>query len=198
MDKYTLDYDWSVWCNQGTVVICPDISSSMTSLVSKQSVKPALIAGMFSGFLHKGVPNSIVLPWDTVVHKYTNPRGDSVVSHISKIEGSHGGGTAMACPVEYMIQNNIKASVAVFITDSETWVGTPWVTAWIEYRRRNPDAKAVLIRVDPYNSNPFPESQAKQLGITQVFGWNDNVFPFIEFAALGKRTGGDVLEEDNQ
>ena len=180
LDDYVKIYNWDKW--DKNIVIAPDISGSMISSIGK--VTPAVIAGMFSGILYKGIETSILLPWDTAVCvDKVLPRKDSVISHIKSISEAYGGGTFMEAPVEEMLKKNIKADIAIFITDSEEW-GSGWLNSWIEYKKKNQNAKAVLLRVDPYDTQPFSDDIAEKYGIYQVFGWNDNVLKWIEEVVL--------------
>lgn len=188
LNDYVTTYDWSKWDRK--IVIAPDVSSSMTCQVEGSKMTPATIAGMFSGLLYKGVPNSVLLPWDEIVQlKLVKPRLDSVLSHIDSIKNAEGGGTYMYKPVEYMLLNNIECDVFIGITDSEEWNSSGWrrsgwLATWIQYKKIYPNAKAVLIRVANYNTNPFSEEDAKKYDIYQVYGWTDSVLSYIENTVL--------------
>lgn len=180
LNAYSQEFNWNKWANK-SIVIAPDVSGSMTHRLN--NVSPATIAGMFSGFMYKGIPNSMVIPWAESAEEYKHPRSDSVVSHINRIEKANGGGTFMESPVRYMNENFVRADVFILITDSEEW-GHGWLSQWIRYRSVNKTAKAVLIRIDSHNTRPFPEEKAAQYGIYQIFGWNDNVIKWIECKVL--------------
>jgi hypothetical protein len=181
LNDYVTEYDWGKWNKR--IVVAPDISGSMTW--GWQNPSPAVVAGMLSGILYKGIKNSTVIPWGRTVHpEIMHPRADSVLTHIDTIARADGGGTTMEAPVLHMIQNKIQCDLFILITDSEEW-GAGWLAPWIEYRKKVcPQAKAVLIRVDPHGTNPYPEDKAHELGIYEVFGWNDNVLSFIEQCVL--------------
>ena len=180
LEEYTDLFDWDVY-NKFNWVIAPDVSGSMCSLHSKGSLTPATVAGMFSGFLYKGLDNAIIVPWDTKVYPtLMGPRRDSVITHIDKIKNASGGGTRMELPVQYMADQGIKVDVFMLITDNEEW-GDGWLEQWIKYKRSNPKAKAVLMRVDTYCTSSFSEEDAVKYDILQLFGYNDNSLRFIEF-----------------
>lgn len=70
----------------------------------------------------------------------------------------------------------------MFITDTEEWVGKGWLKAWVEYRKKvSPNAKAILLRIDAYNTRPFDDKEAVKNGVYQVFGWSDNVVSYIKY-----------------
>jgi len=187
LDEYGYKYDWGVWGGK-KYVIAPDVSGSMTS--GSYNPKPCVVAGMLAGFLYKYTQDSLLLPWDGQVRlNLVKPKTDSIISHISSIENANGGSTAMEKPVEYLITNRIPCDVFILVTDSEEWGSSRWggrgfIEAWKEYKRTYKNAKAVLVRVDPYPQNPFSEDQAKQFDVFQVFGYNDNVVKFIEHCVL--------------
>jgi 60 kDa SS-A/Ro ribonucleoprotein len=54
---------------------------------------------------------------------------------------------------DWMLQNNFKADVVCFWTDSESWAGSKHPSqALAEYRRKvNPNVKAVYVTLTPYN-----------------------------------------------
>ena len=80
-----------------------------------------------------------------------------------------------------MLRRNIDADNALFITDSEEW-GEGWLGYWKQYRHRNPHARAFLLRLDPYRTQPFPPDEAEALGIHQIFGWSDAVVDYMRLA----------------
>jgi len=178
LEEYTCRFNWDVY-NKFNWVIAPDVSGSMTW--EGCNPRPCVVAGMFSGFLYKGLDKSQVLPWDTAVYPtLMGPRSDSVITHINKIETCNGGGTHMELPVNHMILKDIKADIFMLITDNEEW-GLGWLNAWIEYKKRNPKAKAILMRVDGYSTQPFSEEDAAKYDIIQIFGYNDNALRFVEY-----------------
>ena len=180
-DEYVKVYDFNAW--KGRWAICPDVSGSMT--VDVHGVKPAVIAGMFSAVLYKGIRDSILLPWDTKIRTgYVLPRSSSTVDIATNIAGANGGGTYMEAPIEYLLENSLKVDYVLQITDSEEW-GSGWLNYWVEYKRRYPNAKAILLRVDPYDTNPFPPEKQEKYGILQIYGWSDNVFKWIEYKLHG-------------
>ncbi len=183
LNDYVQEYDWEIW--NKSFAILPDVSGSMTLHVGNSTVVPSVVSGMFTGILYKGLKDSVVIPWDTKVNLgIVHPRSDSVITHINSIRECHGGGTRMEVPLLYLRDSKIKRDICVFITDSMEW-GTGWLTEWQHYRREvNRKAKAVLIRVDSYNSNPFSQEIAQKHGIYQIFGWNDSVLSYIEQVVL--------------
>ncbi len=180
MNDYALAYDWSAFADREWVV-APDVSGSMGAPIGGSSVLTyAAVSAMFVGFFMKGLKRVKVLPWDTDVHSYSVPAADSVMTHIKAITRMVGGGTYMESAVKYMIGKNVKADYAVFLTDTEEY-GRGWLASWREYRKRNPNAVAFVLRGDAYMTSPISEADAKALGVYQVFGWNDSVIDYMKF-----------------
>lgn len=170
--NYAKEYDWNKW--QGKWAICPDVSGSMTS--GRNDIRPADVAGVFSGILKAGLPQSRVLAWDTEVYDLSHLEPVNV---IDKVTNAHGGGTYMEKPVKFLLEKNIEVDYVLFITDTEEW-GKGWLQCWKDYKRKYPEAKAIFIRVDSYNTQPYSTEAQQQYGIYDVFGWSDSVLSWIE------------------
>ena len=180
LDDYAVAYDWSGF-NSGSWVIAPDISGSMSGSVGGGNLTFADVSGMFTGFFCRGLDNVTVLPWDMAVRPYKTAAHAPVMKHIEAVRKmSHGGGTYMEAPVEYMIKHRIMTDYAVFITDSMEF-GKGWLALWKQYHHINPRARAFLLRLDSYNTQPMPDGQAEEYGIHQIFGWNDSVIDYMKY-----------------
>ena len=95
----------------------------------------------------------------------------------------------MSVALQLMTKNGVKRDRFIFITDSEEYGGRPgwgcgmsWLDAWKLYRKAvNSKAEAFLIRIDPYNTNPFSDEAARKYGIHQIYGWNDSVVKYMHY-----------------
>ena len=178
LDSYARAFDWGAF-NRGSWVVAPDVSLSMRSPIGQSSnLCFADVAGMFTGFFSVGLRQVTVLPFHTEVNPYSLGREASVLDHICAIGGMTGGGTFMEAPLEKMLREDIRVDNALFITDSMEW-GEGWLGHWKQYRRRNPRAKAFLLRLDSNATQPFPPAEADSLGIHQIFGWSDAVVDYM-------------------
>ena len=175
--EYAKQYDWGKW--KGTWVIAPDISGSMDS-VTNGKMKPCQVAAMFSGILKAGLPESYVFAWGSTLDDLTNETPKEILEEVAY---ANGGGTYMELPVQRMVHRKIKADYLLIITDSEEW-GAGWLTHWKQYKKFNPEAKAIIIRVDSYNTQPYSEKDAVKYDIYDVFGWNNNVLDWIQEVVL--------------
>jgi hypothetical protein len=181
LDAYARAFDWGAF-NRGSWVVAPDVSGSMSSPMGRSlNLRFAEVAGMFAGFFSAGLERVTVLPFDTGVRPYTLGREASVLDHVRAIGALCGGGTYLEAPLEEMLRRNIDADNALFITDSEEW-GKGWLGLWKSYRRTHPRARAFLLRLDPYRTQPFPPDEAESLGIHQIFGWSDAVVDYMRLA----------------
>ena len=170
--------------NLGKVVICPDVSGSMTERVNDK-FSFGEMAGMFAGILARACPNSIMMPWSTRVYDREFPMNDpswrDTVYMYKFCKGADGGGTAMYAPVEELIRRREKIDTLVLLTDKEEWVRHNWINYWKEYLRKiNPKAKAILIRADSYiSTQPYAPEIATSHNIYQMYGYSDQVFKLM-------------------
>ena len=180
LNDYAASYDWSAFADKKWV-IAPDISGSMSSMIGNSSILSyAAVSAMFVGFFVKGLKRVKVLPWDEEVHPYTVPASDSVMTHIKAITDMVYGGTYMEVAVKHMLEKNIKADYAVFLTDTMEY-GTGWLASWKDYHKHFPEAVAFVLRGDSYMTSPIPDDEAKKLNVYQIFGWNDSVIDYMKF-----------------
>ena len=188
LDDYVKQYDWEDF-NKFSWAVCPDVSGSMDAVCgSNGKLRYIDIAGMISSFFAKGLKNVDVIPWSNNIVRYNVPYCDSVISQMKYIESIGGGGTNMSASLEYMLKNNIKKDFCVFVTDTESYSrksywggnGTSWIEAWIKYKAKYPNAKAIVIRGDCYNNQPMSEEQCEKYDIYQIFGWNDSVISYVQ------------------
>ena len=181
LDAYARAFDWGAF-NRGSWVVAPDVSGSMSSpMGGSERLRYAEVAGMFAGFFAAGLDRATVLPFDTDVKPYGLGREASVLDHVRAVGRLCCGGTFLEAPLREMLRRNIHADNALFITDSEEW-GRGWLGLWKSYRRTHPAARAFLLRLDPYRTQPFPPDEAEALGIHQIFGWSDAVVDYMRLA----------------
>ena len=120
-------------------------------------------------------------PFFSRVLPYTLGRETPVLEHVRAIGKLCGGGTYLEAPLKEMLRRDIRVDNALFITDTMEW-GKGWLGYWKQYRRRNPHARAFLLRLDSYRTQCFPPDEAEALGIHQIFGWSDAVVDYMRLA----------------
>ncbi len=187
MDDYVTEMDWGEF-GKFSWAICPDVSGSMGwSLAPKSPLSFSDVAGSFAAMFHKGIENSVVIPWADRVFVYPGNRYDSIVTQVRQLKHLTGG-TDMSCALREMIRRKNIKDCFVFITDTEEYGRVNWINSWMQYRKQvNPKAIAFVIRCDPYTTNPFPNDIAERNGVYPIYGFNDNVFTYIEYILKKQR-----------
>lgn len=180
------------FCNMPTlgnrkVAIGTDVSGSMSGQISEKSETRYIdIAGIFTGALLKRCEDQVIpLPFDTRIHANNDLSSrDDILVTTEKIERYCGGGTAVGAPIEYLLNRKIKVDVFIGITDNEDWAhgygyscSANFLALWRRYRQEvNPDAKAYLVTIAPYQDAVAP---AGEKGVRFIYGWSDRVLNFI-------------------
>jgi 60 kDa SS-A/Ro ribonucleoprotein len=170
----------------GNVVICPDVSGSMSSPVTGHRkgatsvVRCIDVAALVAAAVLRKNPSARVLPFEQeVVSIELNPR-DSVLTNAQRLAAIGGGGTNCSAPAELLVQEQAKVDVMIFVSDNESWVdagrytqsGTGLMKAWEKLKRRNPDAKLICIDVQPYGTTQAQE----RADVMNIGGFSDAVF----------------------
>lgn len=141
-----------------------DVSASMTGGFGNQWLKPYQIAGIMALATVKAEKNYFVGGFDMnfkVLSKLTKKTSYSQVTDFrgGGIWPRDFGGTDASVAYRYAIDNNRKADVFVFWTDSESWAGGTWsqrntghpADLLKKYRKRvNRKAKAIYVTLVPY------------------------------------------------
>lgn len=179
---------------EGRVVVCPDVSGSMSSPVSgyrgsaTTAVRCIDVAALVAAALLRKNEETRVLPFEVdVVKCELNPR-DSVMTNAGKLAAIGGGGTNCSAPLAKLNQEKAQADLVVFVSDNESWVdasrrgATATMREWEVFKERNPQAKMVCIDIAPYGT-----TQAAERGdILNVGGFSDDVFKIIAAFAAGQ------------
>lgn len=176
----------------GKVVVCPDVSGSMSSPVTggrgsaTTSVRCIDVAALMAAALLRKNSQTQVLPFENDVVKVDlNPR-DSVMTNAQKLAAIGGGGTNCSAPLRRLNRNKTNADLVILVSDNESWIdakrrgATAMMEEWALFKRRNPNAKLVCVDIQPYRTTQAAESR----DILNVGGFSDAVFSVIAaFAA---------------
>jgi 60 kDa SS-A/Ro ribonucleoprotein len=178
----------------GAVVVCPDVSGSMVSLVtghrkgSTSAVRCIDVAALVTAAVVRKNPAAAVLPFaEAVVPVNLNSR-DSVMTNAAKLAALGGGGTNCSAPVALLNQRHARADLVIFVSDNQSWVdagrgrGTALMAEWGQFRQRNPRARLVCLDIQPYETT----QAAERADILNVGGFSDRVFEVIAAFASGK------------
>ena len=111
---------------------------------------------------------------------------------ISKIGG---GGTAVGAPIAKLLNEKTSVDTFIGITDNEEWVrtmsGQGFLDTWRKYKRQvNRKAKAFLVTVMPYGHAVAPTTEPD---VHFIYGWSNNVLPFISQTASGSKSQMDEV-----
>lgn len=194
----------------GEVVICPDVSGSMTSgRITGDRMNPKTgkveahstqvrcidVAALVGAALMRQNRTARVIPFDGDAHTSfkLNPR-DSIMTNAQKLASFRGGATNCAAPLAALNKERAKADFVIFISDYESWTGvygrsrgTPMMEQWELLRARNPNAKLACIDLTPHNTMQTPSNRED---ILNVGGFSDKVFDVV--SAFAKGSGKDA------
>ncbi|QTD45319.1 vWA domain-containing protein [Ottowia testudinis] len=192
---------------EGRVVVCPDVSGSMSSPVTgyrpgaTSAVRCIDVAALVAAAVLRKSRDAIVLPFEQrVVDVALNPR-DSVLTNAAKLAAVGGGGTACSAPLEWLDRRKAQADVVLLVSDNESWAdrargrGTATMQAWEAFKQRNPRAKLVCLDIQPYATTPA----AERTDVLNIGGFSDEVFKLLAlFAAdvLGAGHWVGVIEQE--
>jgi 60 kDa SS-A/Ro ribonucleoprotein len=176
----------------GRVVVCPDVSGSMSSPVTgarkgaSSAVRCIDVAALVAAAMLRVNREARVLAFEQqVVDVALNPR-DSVMTNAAKLAAVGGGGTNCSAPLAQLNKEKAKVDLVVFISDNESWVdaGRHGATAvmheWQAIKARNPAARLVCIDIQPFGTTQAASGE----DILNVGGFSDAVFETIaQFSA---------------
>jgi 60 kDa SS-A/Ro ribonucleoprotein len=146
---------------EGKVVVCPDVSGSMSSPVTGHrmgattTVRCIDVAALVAAAVLRKNPTATVLPFEqAVVPLRLNP-GDSVMTNAGRLASIGGGGTHCSAPLALLNRAKDKVDLVIFISDNQSWVdqgqgrGTALMAQWSQIRHRNPSARLVCVDIQP-------------------------------------------------
>ena len=179
----------------GNVVICPDVSGSMTSPVTgvrkgaTSAVRCIDVAALVAAAMLRANRAARVLPFENdVVNVVLNPR-DTVLTNAAKLAAIGGGGTNCSAPLARLNAERAKVDLVVFVSDNQSWMdakaahlGTGVMAQWTTLKSRNPEARLVCIDIRPYGTTQAPERD----DILNVGGFSDAVFEVLASFASGR------------
>lgn len=185
---------------EGRVVLCPDVSSSMSGAITgyrrgaTSMVRCVDVAGLVTAALLRKNPLARVIPFDTAVRQLTlNPR-DSVMTIAGMLGRLCGGGTSCSVPLAQLNREKAKVDTVIYVSDNESWMdanghsgwrsGTAMMDEWTKLRRRNPKAKLVCIDLTPNTQKQAIE----RADILNVGGFSDSVFDVVAEFVNGEGT----------
>ncbi len=183
----------------GQVVVCPDVSGSMTWSVTgyrpgaTSAVRHVDVAALVAASFLRVNRGCQVLPFDFDVRDVRLEPRDTILTNAERLAAFGGGGTNCSAPLVWLNKQGRAPDLVVFVSDNQSWVdthagsrGTAMLKEWEKLKRRNPKAKLVCIDIAPYGTT---QAQTRA-DVLNVGGFSDAVFDQIAAFAAG-RTGPD-------
>lgn len=191
---------------EGRVVICPDVSGSMSSPVTgsrgsaTSKVSCERVAALFAvAMLRKN--DAVVIPFDDKVCPVSLNRRDSVATITDKINEVGGGGTCISAPLAHLNSLGTKADTVIYLSDNESWVdtrkgqrATALLAEWTKFKARNPKAKMICIDLAPRSTVQAPDD----MDILNIGGFSDTVFDIAALFARDELGGGHWVDAINK
>ncbi len=186
----------------GKVYVCPDVSGSMQSAVTghrgsaTSAVRCVDVAGLVAASLLRRNPGAEVLPFSDDVVKMPrpiNPR-DSVMTNARILASLPSGGTACSAPLRHLNGRSARGDLVVVVSDNQSWAdfarkggapftrGTLMAEEWERFKARNPDARLVLIDLQPNATTQVVD----RADVLNVGGFSDAVFDLVSLFAKGE------------
>jgi 60 kDa SS-A/Ro ribonucleoprotein len=178
----------------GRVVVCPDVSGSMSSAVTghrgsaTSSVRCIDVAALVAAAVLRKSPAARVLPFEQAVVKLQLNARDSVMTNAQALAAIGGGGTNCSAPLALLNKERAEVDLVILVSDNESWVdatrrgATQTMREWEVLKQRCPQARLVCIDIQPYGTT----QAAERRDIMNVGGFSDAVFTMMAAFADGK------------
>jgi 60 kDa SS-A/Ro ribonucleoprotein len=179
---------------EGRVVVCPDVSGSMSSAVTghrgsaTSSVRCIDVAALVAAAVLRKNPQARVLPFEQDVVQLSLNARDSVMTNAQALAKIGGGGTNCSAPLALLNRERATVDLLVLVSDNESWVdanrrgATQTLREWEVLKKHNPKARLVCIDIQPTATTQAAERQ----DILNVGGFSDAVFAMVASFADGK------------
>lgn len=193
----------SVPAFRGNVVVCPDVSGSMSSPVTgcrpgaTSVVRCIDVAALMAASFLRRNKQTRVLPFENEVVQVRLNGRDSVMTNAAKLAAIGGGGTNCSAPLKLLADEKAKVDLVVFVSDNQSWMdarghgqATEMMTQWARIKRLNPAAKLVCLDIQPYVQTP-----AKGEDVLNIGGFSDAVYDAIASFATNKSGSGEWMRQ---
>ncbi|MBO6866701.1 MAG: RNA-binding protein [Thalassococcus sp.] len=179
----------------GQVVVCPDVSGSMTWAVTGHRpgatsvVRHVDVAALVAASFQRVNRGCQVLPFDFDVRDVRLEPRDTILTNAERLAAMGGGGTNCSAPLKWLNERGRAPDLVVFVSDNQSWVdartggrGTAMLQEWETIKRRNPKAKLVCIDIAPFGTT---QAQTRE-DVLNIGGFSDAVFDQIAAFAKGQ------------
>ena len=192
---------------EGKLVICPDVSGSMSSPITGHRGDGATskmrcidVAALFAVCLLRKNPDARVLPFEGDVRTLKIEPRDSILTNATKLASIGGGSTNCAAPLALLNREKTKVDAVVYISDSESWVdttqlhgpyarGTGMANEFVQLAVRSPKVKLMAIDITPSRSVQLQSDES----VLNVGGFSDEVFKVSQMFLSGQLGKGEWL-----
>jgi len=171
----------------GQVVVCPDVSGSMSSPVTgyrkgaSSKVRCIDVAALVAAAMLRANRQARVLPFEQSVASLDLRPHDRLAANVAKLAAIGGGGTNVSAPLAQLNAEKAAVDLVVIVSDNQSWVdatqsgATATMREWSQIVKRNPQAKLVCIDIQPYGTT----QASGRPEILNVGGFSDAVFDAI-------------------
>ncbi|WP_171177729.1 RNA-binding protein [Ruegeria sp. HKCCD8929] len=179
----------------GQVVVCPDVSGSMTWSVTgyrpgaTSAVRHVDVAALTAAAFARVNRGCQVLPFDFDVRDVRLRPRDTILTNAERLAALGGGGTNCSAPLKWLNGRGRSPDLVVFVSDNQSWVdartggqATAMMKEWEVIKRRNPKARLVCIDIAPYGTT---QAQTRE-DVLNIGGFSDAVFGQIAAFAAGR------------
>lgn len=183
----------------GQVVVCPDVSGSMTMPVTgyrhgaTTATRCVDVAALVSAAFLRRNRGSRVLPFEVEVRDVKLEARDTILTSATRLAALAGGGTSCSAPLQWLLDRKQAPDLVVIVSDNQSWAdhgrysqASPMMAAWERLKSRNPKAKLVCIDVAPYGTTQVKGRE----DVLNIGGFSDAVFEQIA-AFVEDRLGSD-------
>lgn len=179
----------------GRVVVCPDVSGSMSSPVTgvrrgaSSAVRCIDVAALVAAAVARVNRDALVLPFAVGVHEIALNLRDTVMTNAERLASIGGGGTNCSAPLAWLNARKVRADLVIFVSDNQSWVdarngASEMMRQWGVFKARNSAAKLVCIDIQPYGTTQALE----RADVLNVGGFCDEVFDVVNTFAAGAMT----------
>ena len=187
-------------------VVCVDTSGSMSSPITghrgtatSKATCVQVASVIAASILRKNSEHTLVLPFDTGVHSVSIDGRDTIMTNAQKL-ARNGGGTDCSCALRHLNHTDHKADLVIYVSDNMSWADysndrsgygynytrqTGTKTEWLNYKKRNPNAKLVLIDIQPGTTTQVSDSK----DVLNIGSFNDS-----QFLAIDRFVKGEILD----
>ncbi len=187
----------------GQVYVCPDVSGSMRSPITGHrkgattAVRCVDAAALMTAAIVRQNPSAEALPFEHSVVRMDLSWRDSVMTNAERLASIGGGGTCVSAPLAQLNARKARGELVVVVSDNESWIdanvarGTATMREWNVFRSRNPQARLVLIDLQPYATTQATDRE----DILNIGGFSDHVFEVVSEFAAGRLHGDHWIRE---